>query len=86
MLKEALNRRSGSIAPLFLTWALDEDEWLAARSGRFTLETSPGTHFIGGCVFPRDRLGVMKDERTFLTPAGNRTTVIRSAVAPTEES
>jgi len=37
-----------------LTSALDEDEWLALRSDRFTAkERAPGTHWIGGWVGPR---------------------------------
>jgi hypothetical protein len=47
----------------FLTLALDDGEWLASRSGRFT----PGdTHWIGGCVGPRDSLS-----------AGNRISVVQ---------
>jgi hypothetical protein len=38
----------------FLTSALDGDEWLASRPGRFTPgERAPGTHWIGGWVDPR---------------------------------
>jgi hypothetical protein len=37
-----------------LTSALDGDEWLASRPGRFTpREKTPGTHWIGGWVGPR---------------------------------
>jgi hypothetical protein len=39
----------------FSTSALDEDEWSASRFGRFT----PGTHWIGHRVSPRDRLSAV---------------------------
>jgi hypothetical protein len=45
---------SGSIAPTFLTLALDGGEWLASQSDCFTPEErAPGTHCIGGWVGPR---------------------------------
>jgi hypothetical protein len=38
---------------IFLTSALNEDEWPASRPGRFTPgETDPDTHGIGGGVDP----------------------------------
>jgi hypothetical protein len=46
---------SGGIAPLnSLASALNGDEWLASRPGRFTpKERAPGIHWIGGWVCPR---------------------------------
>jgi hypothetical protein len=42
---------SGSIAPSFLTSALDGDEWSASRPCRYSSEKrAPGTHWIGVCV------------------------------------
>jgi hypothetical protein len=38
----------------FLTSALDGDEWLASRLGRFNpRERAPGTRWMGGWVGPR---------------------------------
>jgi len=37
-----------------LTSAVDGDEWLGSRPGRFTVkERDPGTHWIGGWVGPK---------------------------------
>jgi hypothetical protein len=45
------------IAPQFLTSTLIGGEWSGWRSGRFTpKEETPVTHWIGGCVGPRDGL------------------------------
>jgi hypothetical protein len=49
---------SGSIAPPFLTPALDGGEWSASRPyGVTSGETAPGTHWIRGWVGPRAGLG-----------------------------
>jgi hypothetical protein len=46
-------RGSGSIAPLFLTSALDGGEWSASCPCRFTrMERATDTHWIGGWVGP----------------------------------
>jgi hypothetical protein len=42
---------------IFLTSALVRGEWSALRPCRFT----PGTHFIGGWVDPRDGLDDMEN-------------------------
>jgi hypothetical protein len=46
---------SGGIVPLFLTSALDGNEWLASRPDCFT----PGTHWRWGWVGPRAGLDFM---------------------------
>jgi hypothetical protein len=47
----------GGITPLFLTWALGEDEWPASCSFHFTpKESYLGTHLIRGWVDPRGTL------------------------------
>jgi hypothetical protein len=52
---------SGGIAPPFLTSALDGDEWLALRSGRFTPgEKAPCIHCIAGWVGPRTSLDAVE--------------------------
>jgi hypothetical protein len=44
---------SGSIAPAFLTSALDVSEWSGSRPGRFSSgERAPSTHWVGGWVDP----------------------------------
>jgi hypothetical protein len=49
----------GSIAPPFLTSALDGGEWLASRLRRFTLlERFHGTHLVGGWVSCTETLAV----------------------------
>jgi hypothetical protein len=41
----------------FLILALDECEWLAPRSSRFTQgEATPCAHWIGAWLYPRDNL------------------------------
>jgi hypothetical protein len=46
------------VAPPFLTSALDEGDWSASRTCRFTPgETAPGTNWRGGWVDPRAGLG-----------------------------
>jgi hypothetical protein len=45
---------------VFLTSALDGEEWSASRPGRFTLrERDPGTHWIEGWVDPGAGLGTL---------------------------
>jgi hypothetical protein len=54
---------------IFLTSALDGDEWSASHPGRFTpKEIVPGSHWIGGWVGPRS--GLENVERKFLTLSG----------------
>jgi hypothetical protein len=50
---------------IFLTSALIASEWSASHPGRFT----PGTHWIGGRVSPREGLNDV-GKRTFLTLPG----------------
>jgi hypothetical protein len=65
---------SGGIAPPFLTSALDEGEWSASRSCRFTPgERALGTHYIGGWVDPVWRLW---SREITLAPGGNRTPAV----------
>jgi hypothetical protein len=46
--------RSGGIAPLIFTSALDEGEWSASRPGHLTPKKRAFcTHWIGGWVGPR---------------------------------
>jgi hypothetical protein len=53
--------RSRGIAPLFLTSALDEDEYTAPRPGSLNPRYgTPGTHWIGSCVGPRSSLDVVE--------------------------
>jgi hypothetical protein len=53
--------RRVSIVPLFLTLAVNEDEWSASRPGHFTPgERAPGTHSIGGKVRPRASLDIVE--------------------------
>jgi hypothetical protein len=54
-----------------LTLALDEGEWSASRSGRFTpRERPPGTHWIGGWVGPRADPGRGDEEKNSQPPPG----------------
>lgn len=50
------------MASLFLTSALEGDEWSASRSGHFVSEESSGTILIRGLVSPR--AGVDDVEKT----------------------
>jgi hypothetical protein len=51
----------------FLTSAVDGVEWSASHSGRFVLETNPGTHCTGSWVGPR--IGLDDTEsREFFSP------------------
>jgi hypothetical protein len=61
------------------TSALEGGEWSASRPGRFIpRERTPGIHWIGGWVGPRDVLdGVVK--RRIPSPAGNRTLIPQSS-------
>jgi hypothetical protein len=55
---------SGSIAPPFLTSALDGGEWLASCLCRFTPgEGACGTHWIGGWVGPRVGLDTVEKRK-----------------------
>jgi hypothetical protein len=51
---------SASIAPPFLTAAVDGSEWSASRPCRFTA----GTHWIGGWVGPRTGLDVVEKRKS----------------------
>jgi hypothetical protein len=52
---------SESIAPSFLTSALDGGEWSASRPGRLTPgEIAVGTHWMGGWVSLTTGLDVME--------------------------
>jgi hypothetical protein len=52
------------LASSFLISALDGDEWLASRAGRFAPgELAPCTHWIGGWTGPRDGLDTMKKRK-----------------------
>jgi hypothetical protein len=52
---------SGGLAPLFLTSALDGDEWSAPHHGRFTPGVkAPGVRRIGSWVGPRADLSAVK--------------------------
>jgi hypothetical protein len=54
---------------IFLTSALDGDEWSNSRTCRYAPgERVPGTHWIGGLVDPRDGLDDV-EKRKFLTLA-----------------
>jgi len=54
-----------------LTSALEVGERPDTLPGRFThRERDPGTHWVGGCVGPREK---------FLAPAGNRNLEARSS-------
>jgi hypothetical protein len=67
---------SGSIAPPFLTSALDEGAWSASRTGRFTLrERVSGTHSPVG---PQSRSGRCREEKIFLPLLGNPTLAFQS--------
>jgi len=49
---------------VFLTSSLDEGEWSASRSGRFTPgESVPDTHWTGGWVGPRAGLDTAMAKR-----------------------
>jgi hypothetical protein len=55
---------SGVLAPVSLTSALDEGEWLASRPCLFIAEeTAPDTHFTGGWVDLRVSLDVMEKRK-----------------------
>jgi hypothetical protein len=59
-------RRMGdwSVAPPFLTSALDGSEWLASSTGRFTpRERASGTHWIEGWVGPRAGLDAVEKRK-----------------------
>jgi hypothetical protein len=61
----------------FLTLALDEGEWSASRTGRFTpKEKAPGTHWIGLWVGLRARLEAVA-MRKIPASAGNRILVVQ---------
>jgi len=49
----------------FLTSALDGDEWLASRPGRFT----PGTHWIGGWLGRKAGLDAVAKKKKFSASA-----------------
>jgi hypothetical protein len=59
-------RRSGGIAPPFLTSALVGSEWSASRTDRFILgDRSPGTHCIGSWAGPRNGLDAVENPRRY---------------------
>jgi hypothetical protein len=66
-----------------LTWALDEGEWSALRSGSFTRrERAPGTHWIGGWVGPRAVLDAV-EKRKIHSPSReskSRTPIVQPVV------
>jgi hypothetical protein len=68
---------SGNIIPPFLTLALDQGEWPASCSSRFTpREIAPGTNWIGG---HRGRSWQYGEEKN-LAPAGKWTLAIQLIV------
>jgi hypothetical protein len=71
---------NGSIAPPFLTSALDGGEWSASRPCRFThRERAPRTHWIGGWVGPQNRSERYGEEKKISYPAGNINPVVQLA-------
>jgi hypothetical protein len=70
-------RRSGGIAPIFLTSALDAGEWSATRRCSFTPQGRspqyPLDRRLGG---PRSRSGRRGEEKN-LAPAGNRNRAVQ---------
>jgi hypothetical protein len=64
---------SGGITPPFLNPALDGDEWLASRSGRFTPEErATGTRCIGSWVDAVGKRKPLLDVRDIFAKQGDR--------------
>lgn len=64
---------TGGIIIPFFTSAVDGCERSYSRPAQITLST----HYIGGWVSPRTCLDSVEQRKTFLAPAGNRTTAVQ---------
>jgi hypothetical protein len=70
-------RKSGGIAPPFLTSVLDVSEWLASRHQPVVFtpgEKAPSTQWIEGLMGPTVGLNAVEKRKSF-APSGNRTQV-----------
>jgi hypothetical protein len=69
------------MAPLFLLSALDKNEWSASGPCRFiSVESAPGTYWIGGWVGPGTGLDAVK-KKQISCPSWDSTPVIQPAAS-----